>query len=219
VWFDQATKERQRIEEVIDFDNNDTKDIQNTGSTANDTDRKEMPDSDNQGTDGLRNVRWSVEQSEPEPEPDWSAGPTEQQKDIEIYAQSLAQQYRVALNNASFVDPDYPATSPGSSVDNDPYPFAGGPPRPGQPPGSPYGNHALLDYQIQHMLLEMQNTKRLLWQRMEMERKRLAENTEEGRPRGALFEPDVPDDMFSGYTQAGHNVQPSELEGLAESRS
>jgi hypothetical protein len=64
VWFDQATKERQRIEEVIDSANNDTKDIQNTGRTRNDTDRKEMPDSDNQGTDGLRYVRWSVEQAE-----------------------------------------------------------------------------------------------------------------------------------------------------------
>jgi hypothetical protein len=64
VWFDQATKERQRIEEVIDFGNSDTNDIQITGSTANDTNRKEMPDSNDQGTDGLRNVRWSVEQAE-----------------------------------------------------------------------------------------------------------------------------------------------------------
>ncbi|KAH7080106.1 hypothetical protein BKA63DRAFT_234945 [Paraphoma chrysanthemicola] len=105
-------------------------------------------------------------------------GQNAQQKNIEVYAQSLAQQHRVALNNNT-ASPQAmnsgvqgsPMAQPGLDGQHDM--FAGNGPRPGMPaaaPGAPQqGNHALQDYQMQLMLLEQQNKKRLLMARQEQD--------------------------------------------------
>jgi hypothetical protein len=99
-----------------------------------------------------------------------------QQKSIEVYAQSLAHQQRIALNNHAI------AQGMNSGVQGSPMHqqqgldgqgdmFAGNQPRPVMPaaPGQPQGNHALQDYQMQLMLLEQQNKKRLLMARQEQD--------------------------------------------------
>lgn len=99
-----------------------------------------------------------------------------QQKNIEVYAQSMAQQHRVALNNTSSPQgmnsgvQGSPMAQPGLDGQHDM--FAGNGPRtmPANGPGAPQqGNHALQDYQMQLMLLEQQNKKRLLMARQEQD--------------------------------------------------
>lgn len=108
------------------------------------------------------------------------AGPGQnpQQKNMEVYAQSLAQQHRVALNNTASpqgMNPGVQGSPMGQSgLDGQQDMFAGNGPRPGMPanaPGAPpqQGNHALQDYQMQLMLLEQQNKKRLLMARQEQD--------------------------------------------------
>jgi hypothetical protein len=105
-------------------------------------------------------------------------GPGAQQKNIEVYAQSLAHQHRVAMSN----NPSPQALNSGvqgspmaqSGLDGQENMFAGNGPRPpNMPPngaGAPQqGNHALQDYQMQLMLLEQQNKKRLLMARQEQD--------------------------------------------------
>jgi hypothetical protein len=97
-----------------------------------------------------------------------------QQKNIEVYAQSLAQQHRVALNNTASpqaMAQGSPMNQPGLEGHQDM--FAGNQSRPGGMPTAPgqnqQGNHALQDYQMQLMLLEQQNKKRLLMARQEQD--------------------------------------------------
>ena len=97
-----------------------------------------------------------------------------QQKNIEVYAQSLAQQHRVALNNTASpqaMTQGSPMNQPGLEGHQDM--FAGNQSRPGGMPAAPgqnqQGNHALQDYQMQLMLLEQQNKKRLLMARQEQD--------------------------------------------------
>ncbi|KAL1611940.1 hypothetical protein SLS60_000163 [Paraconiothyrium brasiliense] len=100
-------------------------------------------------------------------------GPNAQQKQIEVYAQSLAQQQRTALNNHQGMN----NVAQGSPMNQSGLPgegeiFVGNQPRPaGMPAGAapPQGNHALQDYQMQLMLLEQQNKKRLLMARQEQD--------------------------------------------------
>lgn len=104
-------------------------------------------------------------------------GQNAQQKNIEVYAQSLANQHRVALNNTSSPQAmnagmqGSPMAQPG--LDGQTEIFAGNGPRTQMPtnaPGAPpQGNHALQDYQMQLMLLEQQNKKRLLMARQEQD--------------------------------------------------
>lgn len=104
-------------------------------------------------------------------------GQNPQQKNMEVYAQSLAQQHRVALNNTSSPQgltsgvQGSPMAHPG--LDGQENMFAGNGPRNGMPPQAPgapqQGNHALQDYQMQLMLLEQQNKKRLLMARQEQD--------------------------------------------------
>ncbi|KAJ5021590.1 hypothetical protein PSV09DRAFT_2437794 [Bipolaris maydis] len=105
-------------------------------------------------------------------------GPGAQQKNIEVYAQSLAHQHRVAMSNTSSPQgmnsgvQGSPMAQPG--LEGQENLFTGNGPRPGNmptnPPGAPQqGNHALQDYQMQLMLLEQQNKKRLLMARQEQD--------------------------------------------------
>jgi hypothetical protein len=105
-------------------------------------------------------------------------GPGAQQKNIEVYAQSLAHQHRVAMSNTSSpqgMNSGVQGSPMAQSVlDGQDLTFAGNGPRPGNmstnPPGQPQqGNHALQDYQMQLMLLEQQNKKRLLMARQEQD--------------------------------------------------
>jgi hypothetical protein len=101
--------------------------------------------------------------------------PSVQQKQIEVYTQSLFHQQRMALNNHAN------AQGMNSGVQGSPMAqqgldgqheiFAGNQPRgmPAGAPGPPQGNHALQDYQMQLMLLEQQNKKRLLMARQEQD--------------------------------------------------
>jgi hypothetical protein len=103
-------------------------------------------------------------------------GQNAQQKNIEVYAQSLAQQHRVALNSNTASPQGMNSGAHGSpmaqsGLDGQHEIFTGNP-RPGMPasaPGAPQGNHALQDYQMQLMLLEQQNKKRLLMARQEQD--------------------------------------------------
>lgn len=107
------------------------------------------------------------------------AGPGQnpQQKNIEVYAQTMAHQHRAALNNTASPQGMNPGIQGSpmaqSGLDGQQDMFAGNNPRPGMPgnaPGAPpQGNHALQDYQMQLMLLEQQNKKRLLMARQEQD--------------------------------------------------
>jgi hypothetical protein len=105
-------------------------------------------------------------------------GQSAQQKNIEVYAQSLAQQHRVALNNNTASPQGINSGVHGSpmaqgGLDGQHEIFPGNGPRPGMAAnaqGAPQqGNHALQDYQMQLMLLEQQNKKRLLMARQEQD--------------------------------------------------
>ncbi|KAF2677587.1 hypothetical protein K458DRAFT_395859 [Lentithecium fluviatile CBS 122367] len=101
--------------------------------------------------------------------------PNVQQKQIEVYAQSLVQQQRMALNNHAIAQgmntgvQGSPMAQQGMEGQHEM--FTGNPARgiPAGAPGAPQGNHALQDYQMQLMLLEQQNKKRLLMARQEQD--------------------------------------------------
>jgi len=106
-------------------------------------------------------------------------GQNAQQKNIEVYAQSLAQQHRVALNSNTASPQGLNSGVQGSpmaqlGLEGHQDAFSGNGPRPAgmQPNGNAahgQGNHALQDYQMQLMLLEQQNKKRLLMARQEQD--------------------------------------------------
>ena len=86
------------------------------------------------------------------------------QKSIEVYAQNLAQQQRIALHNHTMAKgmnnvQGSPMNQQG--LDDHQEMFTGNP-----PPGQPQGNHDLQDYQLQLMMLEQQK-KRLLMAQQE----------------------------------------------------
>jgi hypothetical protein len=101
-------------------------------------------------------------------------GQNVQQKPIEVYAQNLAQRHRIALNNHALPQ----AMNPGvqgspmnpQGIEGQQDLYSGNGARQGiAAPGQPGGNHALQDYQMQLMLLEQQNKKRLLMARQEQD--------------------------------------------------
>ncbi|KAF2115089.1 hypothetical protein BDV96DRAFT_92927 [Lophiotrema nucula] len=86
--------------------------------------------------------------------------------------------------------------------------FAGNPQRPGMPaaPGAPQGNHALQDYQMQLMLLEQQNKKRLLMARQEQD------SMSGGPPQGhsGVGAPGFPPAMSPQGSRAGPSPNPTD---------
>lgn len=134
-----------------------------------------------------------------------------QQKSIEVYAQSLVQQQRMALNNHAIAQgmnsgvQGSPMTQQGLDGQHDL--FAGNQPRPGMPagaPGPPQGNHALQDYQMQLMLLEQQNKKRLLMARQEQD------NISGPHAQGAVGAPGFPPSMSPQGSRAGPSPNPTD---------
>ena len=108
--------------------------------------------------------------------------PAVQQKSIQVYAQNLAKNQRQqSMSNAGGMsDQGSPLLPPGSMdlAVGGPEFYGGANPGvmqmrgsgpPGAPNGGPGGNHALQDYQMQLMLLEQQNKKRLLMARQEQD--------------------------------------------------
>lgn len=158
--------------------------------------------------------------------------PGAQQRSIQLYAQSLAQhahqqrtvlqqgmpkgiphvQGNPAANNGS---PMIPHNAEGSPMNMIPefYGAAGNMKNIGQGPGS--GNHALQDYQMQLMLLEQQNKKRLLMARQEQDS--LQGRAEQGQnfpgmsPQGggrAAPSPQPPGDMKRGTPKMNPQAGP-----------
>lgn len=118
-------------------------------------------------------------------------GQAAQQKSMQVYAQNLALHHSRSASNSQGI-PNGGMMNPGvmaNQTDLMPmpdgqgmYPMAGGPDyygangqlaqvRPGslQTPGTQHGNHALQDYQMQLMLLEQQNKRRLMMARQEQD--------------------------------------------------
>lgn len=118
-------------------------------------------------------------------------GQAAQQKSMQVYAQNLALHHSRSASNSQGI-PNGGMMNPGvmaNQADLVPmpdgqgmYPMAAGPEyygangqlaqvRPGglQTPGSQHGNHALQDYQMQLMLLEQQNKRRLMMARQEQD--------------------------------------------------
>lgn len=134
-------------------------------------------------------------------------GQNAQQKQIEVYAQSLAQQQRMALNDhqgMNNVAQGSPMTQPGLPGEGEI--FVGNQPRPGMPAGAPppQGNHALQDYQMQLMLLEQQNKKRLLMARQEQD------NMTGPHGQGPVGGPGFPQAMSPQGSRAGPSPNPSD---------
>ncbi|UPX13041.1 uncharacterized protein EKO05_0003570 [Ascochyta rabiei] len=132
-----------------------------------------------------------------------------QQKNIEVYAQSLAQQHRVALNNTASPQAMTQGSPMNPGLDGQEIMFAGNQPRPGMPPQQPgqpqQGSHALQDYQMQLMLLEQQNKKRLLMARQEQD------NMSGPHQQGAVgqFAPA----MSPSGSRAGPSPNPTDMKG------
>ncbi|KAF2471069.1 uncharacterized protein BDR25DRAFT_30093 [Lindgomyces ingoldianus] len=136
-----------------------------------------------------------------------------QQKSIEVYTHSLVQQQRIALNNRAMAQgmnsgvQGSPMTQPG--LDGQQEIFAGNMVRPGMPAGAPgqpgQGNHALQDYQMQLMLLEQQNKKRLLMARQEQDN--MSAGPHGQPPVGA---PGFPPSMSPQGSRAGPSPNPND---------
>lgn len=134
-----------------------------------------------------------------------------QQKNIEVYAQSLAQQHRVALNNTASPQAMTQGSPMNPGLDGQEIMFAGNQPRPGMPPQQPgqpqQGSHALQDYQMQLMLLEQQNKKRLLMARQEQDN--MSGPHQQGQV-GGQFPPNA---MSPSGSRAGPSPNPADMKG------
>ncbi|KAF1354433.1 hypothetical protein EJ07DRAFT_133008 [Lizonia empirigonia] len=133
-----------------------------------------------------------------------------QQKNIEVYAHSLAQQHRVALNNTASPQAMTQGSPMNPGLDGQEIMFAGNQPRPGmqpQQPGQPQqGSHALQDYQMQLMLLEQQNKKRLLMARQEQDN--MSGPHQQGAAGGQF-----PPAMSPSGSRAGPSPNPTDMKG------
>ena len=101
----------------------------------------------------------------------YSQVPHVQHKSIQLYAQNMAQQTRQSMPQGVIANQGSPMMQAGLEVGAgmpDLYGANPGQMRMQAGPGNP-GNHALQDYQMQLMLLEQQNKKRLLMARQEQE--------------------------------------------------
>jgi hypothetical protein len=159
VWFDQATKERQQIREVTENDDtDDTEVINDVRSTRNDKVGRKKPTVHDQRADGLRNVRWAVE--EEEMIQDLYPKKTAQLNKVQMW---LAQQQRETLNYNAASSMDVEFVSP-DSLSQSSIGLYGG--KPASSPDASRDNHSLQDYQMQLKLLNQQNLKRLLEARL-----------------------------------------------------
>ncbi|KAJ4990971.1 SOM1 protein [Stagonosporopsis vannaccii] len=132
-----------------------------------------------------------------------------QQKNIEVYAQSLAQAHRVALNNTASPQAMTQGSPMNQGLEGQEIMFAGNQPRPGMPPQQPgqpqqQGSHALQDYQMQLMLLEQQNKKRLLMARQEQDNMSGPHQQGQGQ---------FPPAMSPSGTRAGPSPNPADMKG------
>ena len=177
-------------------------------------------------------------------------GPGAQQKSIQVYAQNLALHHtRSALNNQGLPNgmmnpgvmpnqPDLVAMPDGQGMypmGNEYYGANGQMPqvRAGmQTPGGQHGNHALQDYQMQLMLLEQQNKRRLLMARQEQDsmtrpdqppipgQQALPPGTSPGSRAGAS--PNPSDQMKRGtpkMPQTGLPGSPSAADAMGQNRA
>lgn len=140
--------------------------------------------------------------------------PAVQQKSIQVYAQNLAKNQRQqSMSNAGGMsDQGSPLIPPGMELGvGGPDYYGGANPgamqmRGGVPPGAPNGgaggNHALQDYQMQLMLLEQQNKRRLLMARQEQD------TIGSGRPDGPGGMPGAPG-FAPGMSPSGSRGGPS----------
>lgn len=144
--------------------------------------------------------------------------PQVQQKSIQVYAQNLAQHTRSAMDNQSL--PKGMPNQPGMPTHGSPmmqpgpdgvagmsdfYPNPAAAMRVVQAPHGQNGNHALQDYQMQLMLLEQQNKKRLLMARQEQEGKDSMPRPD-GQP-GMVGQPGFP--QGTGMSPQGSRSGPS----------
>ncbi|KAK7544942.1 uncharacterized protein J3D65DRAFT_44490 [Phyllosticta citribraziliensis] len=136
--------------------------------------------------------------------------PNVQAKNLQVYSQNLALQYKAALNDTQLAKDMNNAGMQNSpmgqqSADNQDF-FQGAQARvqqvaPGQQAG---GNHALQDYQMQLMLLEQQNKKRLLMARQEQD------NITQHPGQGPVGQPGFPPAMSPQGSRAGPSPNPNE---------
>ncbi|KAF4302131.1 cAMP-dependent protein kinase pathway protein [Botryosphaeria dothidea] len=133
-------------------------------------------------------------------------------KGLQVYAQNLALQHKAALNNQQLAK-----EMNNAGMQNSPMAQQGGdgsqdffqgnanarmqPGAPGQQPG---GNHALQDYQMQLMLLEQQNKKRLLMARQEQD------NITQHPASGPVGQPGFPPAMSPQGSRAGPSPNPND---------
>ncbi|KAH6643141.1 hypothetical protein C7974DRAFT_118002 [Boeremia exigua] len=129
-----------------------------------------------------------------------------QQKNMEVYSQGLAQVHRVALNNTASPQAMTQGSPMNQGMDGADMMFANQP-RPGMPPQQPgqpqQGSHALQDYQMQLMLLEQQNKKRLLMARQEQD------NISQPHPQPGGFPPV----MSPSGSRQGPSPNPADMKG------
>jgi hypothetical protein len=130
------------------------------------------------------------------------------QQKLEVYAQSLAQHTRTALNNTASPQAMTQGSPMNQGLDGQEIMFAPNQPRPGMPPQQPgqpqQGSHALQDYQMQLMLLEQQNKKRLLMARQEQDN--ISGPHQQGQGQ-------FPPAMSPSGTRAGPSPNPADMKG------
>jgi hypothetical protein len=183
VWFDQATKERQRIEELVDsmsFGN--TEEVRGTASTLDDEVRGNSSGSGDHSTDGLKNVRWTVEQEEdnfstllevvtgspdndrlgfhssPVAEPGLDRQPTKAPANVQDYQMQLMLLEQQRQNRQRLAENEVYRISKGQQ-----------PNKPNKPPGALKRKYASIvsDVDMHLRLLEQQRRNRLLIARQE----------------------------------------------------
>ena len=130
------------------------------------------------------------------------------QQKLEVYAQSLAQHTRTALNNTASPQAMTQGSPMNQGLDGQEIMFAPNQQRPGMPPQQPgqpqQGSHALQDYQMQLMLLEQQNKKRLLMARQEQDN--ISGPHQQGQGQ-------FPPAMSPSGTRAGPSPNPADMKG------
>ena len=145
--------------------------------------------------------------------------PSVQQKSIQVYAQNMSKHQRDLSKVGGMSDQGSPMIGPGMDPGangsaefyaNNPAAAMGmrNPGMPPQPPGAngAGGNHALQDYQMQLMLLEQQNKKRLLMARQEQDSITRPE-VQPGMPGQAGFA----QGMSPSGSRGGPSPQPDQL--------
>lgn len=138
--------------------------------------------------------------------------PNVQAKGLQVYAQNLALQHKAALNNQQLAKEmnnagmqNSPMAQQGADGSQDFFQGnANARMQPGAPGQQPAGNHALQDYQMQLMLLEQQNKKRLLMARQEQD------NITQHPASAPVGQPGFPPAMSPQGSRAGPSPNPND---------